>query len=324
MLHLQCRHFRAQRQEQIQREIESVGRQFLSSLKSRNNYTDIEAADLKHQEDRWHSLWIKSLEFILLIKEYNLCPQHSDPKTVTMTTSVACGMDLLPKDTGYSSDADLSDASNPADKLHSLSLSPVKKRVMRRRTTSKRRPWSFHVPSEWSDWDYYQPPPVNVNAATIEPEDMHDESVVKSLIEFGENYELWFKTDEGIAGLRSSTPIRNEANTAMCIRSSKDRRDIGSETDTGKSSGCCLSDVDSVFSSDGSARCETRVRPTVRPVVPLVDASVQVPPRKEKSNKKPFYCSSLIVFSMILLFVGIISSSGTQWISVSFSTPPPV
>lgn len=75
-----------------------MGRRFLSSLIP-DIKSHAEAADLKKQEDRWHSVWIKSLEFMMLVGEYNRCPQHSDPKVNAMTASVGCGTDAFPRDT---------------------------------------------------------------------------------------------------------------------------------------------------------------------------------------------------------------------------------
>lgn len=126
--------------------------------------------------------------------------------------------------------------------------------------TSKRRPWSFHAASEWTDWDYYQPPSFAITAADHHPSDdlyINDENAIRSLIEFGENYEHWFRTDDGCVGLRASTPIQDSQDLLTGnngrLRPPHHKCDCGrnatatpgaagSETDTGKSSGCCLSD----------------------------------------------------------------------------------
>ena len=36
---------------------------------------------------------------MLLVGEYNRCPQHSDPKANAMTASVGCGTDAFPRNT---------------------------------------------------------------------------------------------------------------------------------------------------------------------------------------------------------------------------------
>ena len=188
------------------------------------------------------------------------------------------------KDIGYSSDAELSEPASgvPASAAvpsSAVTLSPSsscrsssqgRKKVIKRRQRSKdvklspssstgcltmqskRRPWSFHAATEWTDWDYYQPPSFSIPAADQDDFYCNDENAVRSLIEFGENYEHWFRTDDGCVGLRASTPIQDSNDLMMqqrlrpphhkCDCAARNAAAAGSETDTGKSSGCCLSD----------------------------------------------------------------------------------
>jgi len=170
--------------------------------------------------------------------------------------------EIVHKDIGYSSDADMSDVgpengastaknnnnensnapgnrltqSNSSDHVNTVgaassgacSRSSRKRSVRRRRATqqhqrsSVRRPWSFH--DGWTDWDYYQPPSYSTiyaheykssenlmtTSTMSSPLDgPPDEHTLRSLTEFGENYEFWFKNEDD-AIIRASTPVRSE------------------------------------------------------------------------------------------------------------------
>ena len=166
--------------------------------------------------------------------------------------------EIVHKDIGYSSDADMSDVgpdngattnkcsngnvkansnrlvqSNSSDHVNTVgaassgacSRSSRKRSVRRRRTnqhqrTSVRRPWSFH--DGWTDWDYYQPPSYSTVCAQFKSSESlttsamsspldgpPDEFTLRSLTEFGENYEFWFKNEDD-AIIRASTPVRSD------------------------------------------------------------------------------------------------------------------
>lgn len=72
-----------------------------------------------------------------------------------------------------------------------------KRQVRRRRTrTARPRPWSYHA--DWNGWDYYQPP-LAYNGEHVSNEDMlpyDNETAVRKLTEFGENYERWINAIE--------------------------------------------------------------------------------------------------------------------------------
>jgi len=141
-----------------------------------------------------------------------------------------CKFEVIQKDIGYSSDADMSDAyDRPQTDYINLSTSrnSQRKRQFRRRQRNfqrlspscstgnldlsficqgRNRPWSFHASSEWTDsWDYYIPP------SSIHPQSSEDlsssspyddDDTVRRITEFGENYEYWLKPDDVIIGLR--------------------------------------------------------------------------------------------------------------------------
>ncbi|XP_015789097.1 uncharacterized protein LOC107366033 isoform X1 [Tetranychus urticae] len=230
----------------IQAEIQTVGRSFINSLKS--NASKINKSLLTAEETRWHNLWLKSFECLMIVEEHHTCPNHttwnrersstpySNSKRFKLgpfsegkenirgmmrnrriqTNMIGIGggpglnetfnvpngkYEIIHKDIGYSSDADMSDACEPSscpNYISSTAKSP-RKRHRRRRPRIGERPWSFH--SEWTQWDYYQPPFSGLSGEFRSSEDLNsfeDENLVRSLTEFGENYEKWFKTDDGL------------------------------------------------------------------------------------------------------------------------------
>lgn len=142
--------------------------------------------------------------------------------------------EVIQKDIGYSSDADMSDAYDARPQTDYINLSTSRnssqrKRQFRRRQRNfqrlspscstgnldlslicqgRNRPWSFHASSEWTDsWDYYIPP------SSIHPQSSEDlsssspyddDDTVRRITEFGENYEYWLKPDDVIIGLRDA------------------------------------------------------------------------------------------------------------------------
>ncbi|RWS02109.1 hypothetical protein B4U79_11107, partial [Dinothrombium tinctorium] len=245
----------------IQTEVESVGRRFINAIKLNGN--GISKSLLASEERRWHSLWLKSLEYLMILEECNKCPKHYSYRDSTaeqlpntppkrhklnckaigsthevymknrriQTTMVGTNQErldfrgakfeIIQKDIGYSSDADMSDAceAHQCSEYINVSARGTRKRHVRRRRSrvNRRRPWSFH--SDWTDWDYYQPPfcysgeykskreraqkQKNIRFTCVQiigSEDInsYDESVVRNLIEFGENYEFWIKNDDDV------------------------------------------------------------------------------------------------------------------------------
>ena len=256
-------HTATQRQQAIQVEIESVGRRFLSSI-APHLRSRAQGAELRQQETRWHSLWIRSLEFLVIIEDCFKCPNHLNNKKETVAAAMRSSPQARKK------------VVRRRQRSKDVRLSPSSSTGCLTSSASKPRPWSFHAASEWTDWDYYQPPSFSFTPQEYKSsEDLHDENMVRSLIEFGENYEHWFRTDDGCVALRASTPVQDSQDMfahRLCPpacrhvmqtscqtsppTSPPTRRDCktigigtsnigmtaGSDTDTGKSSGCCLSD----------------------------------------------------------------------------------
>jgi hypothetical protein len=115
-------------------------------------------------------------------------------------------LEIIQKDIGYSSDADMSDAveAHPHSDQANLSTRSTRKLRRRRKTRLPRtRPWSFH--SDWTDWDYYQTP---LHGDYVSSEDLYyeDDKTIRQLIEFGENYETWINNEDIDDLIRVSTP----------------------------------------------------------------------------------------------------------------------
>ncbi|XP_054168016.1 uncharacterized protein LOC128965365 [Oppia nitens] len=249
----------------IQSEIESVGRRFVNDIKDNHHFGSVgstKLTTLSKEERRWHSLWLRSLEYLMILEEGPHCPQHynisgvEDPlplkrhknnvgivsnttntntsndnsvrirnKRVQTTVAMVgqtkdellgrnCNekVEIIQKDIGYSSDADMSDAveAHPhSDATNSASRPTRKLRRRRNRRLPRTRPWSFH--SDWTDWDYYQTP---LHGDYVSSEDIYyeDDKTIKQLIEFGENYETWITNDDFDESdlIRVSTPVLSE------------------------------------------------------------------------------------------------------------------
>lgn len=84
-----------------------------------------------------------------------------------------------------------------------------KSTLMPRVRELRTRPWSFHQ-GDWTDWDYYTPPILGLAPPLNSPEDPppegfayekpslfdREDPALRKLIEFGENYENWFRVSE--------------------------------------------------------------------------------------------------------------------------------
>ncbi|KAF7488675.1 hypothetical protein SSS_05432, partial [Sarcoptes scabiei] len=147
--------------------------------------------------------------------------------------------EIIQKDIGYSSDADLSDAieaqpksqRNTSSSNFKQNSSQRKRQVRRRRTrTSRNRPWSFHA--NWTDWDYYQTPlGSGENFHNIDLDDDDNENKVRELTEFGENYESWIKTESDIDTDNQAIVIEKpEIESLGCDASIVERHEIGVST----------------------------------------------------------------------------------------------
>jgi hypothetical protein len=103
-------------------------------------------------------------------------------------------------------------------------------------SSGKLRPWSFHAATEWNDWDYYQPPSFIHPSPYKSTEELSTgpcDDTVRSLTEFGENYEIWFKTDDGCGALRSSTPVKHSNEGVNSIPSIRFRDASATTEETG-------------------------------------------------------------------------------------------
>jgi hypothetical protein len=237
----------------IQSEIEVVGRRFINDIKG-NHFGGVSSSKttLTKEERRWHSLWLRSLEYLMILEEGPHCPQHynisvdehllpskrhkNNVEIITsanrirnkrVQTNVAMvgetrneflnntngKLEIIQKDIGYSSDADMSDAveAHPHSDQANLSARSVRKRHVRRRRSRapRTRPWSFH--SDWTDWDYYQTPLNCLSGDFVSSEELYndDEKTIRNLIEFGENYESWISNDDEDL-IRVSTPVSQQ------------------------------------------------------------------------------------------------------------------
>lgn len=58
----------------VQSEIQNVGTRFINSIKLNGNA--VSNSLLAVEERRWHSLWLKSLEYLMILEDFNKCPTH--------------------------------------------------------------------------------------------------------------------------------------------------------------------------------------------------------------------------------------------------------
>ncbi|XP_074593280.1 uncharacterized protein LOC141849018 [Brevipalpus obovatus] len=288
----------------IQAEIQNIGRRFINSLKANCNATS--RSLLSGEETRWHSLWLKSFECLMILEEHHTCPSHqhwnrdrlSGPlggskryksghklsatqekenigtmknrrvQTTMMGTTASATLgdvsnskyEIIQKDIGYSSDADMSDACELNKNLSSINSSKSPRRRVRRRKQPRpgERPWSFHA--EWTGWDYYNPLGLNGYQSTVDLNSFDNENLLRDLTEFGENYETWFKPDEGSTPSPSEYSDRqSSADTYADIASIKSREDEeNSQNKTGIETSCrCDSNSSRLTQELCSSQCAT-------------------------------------------------------------------
>lgn len=156
--------------QNLQNEVEDLGKQLncelkrhLSDEKTPNQSQQDQSGEL---EERWHKLWLKSLEQLVVVERTRRCPKHNST--------------IIGKS--------------------SASSSPANKSVSR---PQRRRPISYpNNVSERLEWDYQHTLSLTgshqENGSQIDLDSV-DEQATKNLTEFGENYELWFGKEDEIA-----------------------------------------------------------------------------------------------------------------------------
>jgi hypothetical protein len=155
--------------QNLQNEVEDLGKQLncelkrhLNDEKSPNQSQIDQSLEL---EGRWHKLWLKSLEQLVIVERTRRCPKHN---------STIIGKSSAP--------------------------TPANKSVSK---PQRRRPISYpNNVSERLEWDYQHTLSLTgshkENGSQIDLDSV-DEQVTKNLTEFGENYELWFGKEDEIA-----------------------------------------------------------------------------------------------------------------------------
>lgn len=158
--------------QNLQNEVEDFGKRLNCELKSHLNEDEAcaqtrlaQATDL---EKRWHQLWLKSLEQLVVVERTRRCPKHN-------TTIIG----------------------KPNSTNTANNKTPVKPQRI--------RPISYpNNHSERLEWDYRYTLSLTgchkENGSQIDLDSV-DEQVTKNLTEFGENYELWFGKDDELASV---------------------------------------------------------------------------------------------------------------------------
>lgn len=160
----------------IQIEVENSGRQLNCELKRHLNEDKTcskqQWDDAASLEGRWHKLWLKSLEQLVIVERTRRCPKHNStiigkpsPLPAQMSTGKPQRIRPISYPNNYNERLEW-------DYRHTLSLTGCHKE----------------------------------NGSQIDLDSV-DEQVTKNLTEFGENYELWFgKEDEVISITTHSRP----------------------------------------------------------------------------------------------------------------------
>lgn len=161
--------------QNLQNEVEVFGNQLNCELKKHLNNDKSITKEQSHLasdlEARWHKLWLKSLEQLVVVERTRRCPTHNTTiigKSKSNSNSNGCN----------------TNANNSLVKVQ------------------RRRPISY--PNNYNDrleWDYQHTLSLTgchkENGSQIDLDSV-DEQVTKNLTEFGENYELFFGLDEEI------------------------------------------------------------------------------------------------------------------------------
>lgn len=169
--------------QNLQNEVEDLGKQLNCELKrllhDEKSPSKSQIDQSQELEARWHKLWLKSLEQLVVVERTRRCPKHNSTIIGKSSTS-----------------------------------SPASKSVSR---LQRRRPISYpNNVSERLEWDY-QPNTLSLtgshkeNGSQIDLDSV-DEQVTKNLTEFGENYEMWLADADEVSDLQSRppSPLRDE------------------------------------------------------------------------------------------------------------------
>lgn len=155
--------------QNLQTEVEQYGRQLNCELKRHLNEDKslgkVKTTDSQALEERWHKLWLKSLEQLVVVERTKRCPKHN--------------LTIIGKS----------------------GTTPANKSIAR---PQRRRPISYPNNNERLEWDYQHTLSLTgchkENGSQIDLDSI-DEQVTKNLTEFGENYEMWFGKDDEIASV---------------------------------------------------------------------------------------------------------------------------
>lgn len=189
--------------QNLQNEVEDFGTRLSCELKKHINEDEscaearsIEATDL---ENRWHQLWLKSLEQLVVVEKSRRCPKHN--------------ITIIGKPNGCSM----------------TNKTPIKPHRV--------RPISYpNNNSERLEWDYRYTLSLTgchkENGSHIDLDSV-DEQVTKNLTEFGENYEVWFGKDDEVASVTLHSrppsvepPEKPEIARAIAITSTHNHEEI--------------------------------------------------------------------------------------------------
>lgn len=158
---------------EFQQKIEDLGYQHSGDIKrfldEDESITDEQKLEIETLEERWHRMWIKSLEQLVVVEKGPCCPNHKS----SVTTKPSFNSTL-----------------NYRRPIH----------------TNRVRPLSYPNCNEALDWDYRHTLSLTgchqENGSQIDLDSV-DEQETKKLTYFGENYEVWFcKEEENIVHSR--------------------------------------------------------------------------------------------------------------------------
>lgn len=161
--------------QNFQTEVEDFGKQLNCELKRHLNEdkscSKEQWKESKDLEERWHKLWLKSLEQLVIVERTRRCPKHNSTIIGKPTPS-------------------------PANKSMAKAY--------------RRRPISYpNNYNDRLEWDYRHTLSLTgchkENGSHIDLDSV-DEQITKNLTEFGENYELWFGKEDEMACIAMHSP----------------------------------------------------------------------------------------------------------------------
>lgn len=154
--------------QNLQNEVEDFGKKLNCEVKRYLNADKQSSEDdyrkSSNLEDKWHKLWLKSLEQLVIVERARRCPKHNS--TI----------------------------------IGKSSPSPANKSIAR---PQRRRPISYpNNYSDRLEWDYQHTLSLTgcheENGSQIDLDSI-DEQVTKNLTEFGENYDVWLAKEDEVA-----------------------------------------------------------------------------------------------------------------------------